>query len=126
MENKIKMNQNIFRVIKGSGLAIIISLVLLLIYATLLTTTDISETTMTPVVITISGISILIGSSISSLKIKKQGMLNGALVGMIYMLIIYLLSSILLEGFTIDVKSIMMIGVGIIAGMIGGIIGVNL
>ncbi len=125
MENKIKMNQNIFRVIKGSGLAIIISLVLLLIYATLLTTTNISETTMTPVVITISGISILIGSSISSLKIKKQGMLNGALVGMIYMMIVYLLSSILLVGFTIDMKSIMMIGIGIIAGMIGGIIGVN-
>lgn len=126
MENKIKMNQNIFRVIKGSGLAIIISLVLLLIYATLLTTTNISETTMTPVVITISGISILIGSSISSLKIKKQGMLNGALVGMIYMIIVYLLSSILLVGFTIDMKSIMMIGIGIIAGMIGGIIGVNI
>lgn len=126
MENKIKMNQNIFRVIKGSGLAIIISLVLLLIYATLLMATDISETTMTPVVITISGISILIGSSISSLKIKKQGMLNGALVGMIYMIIVYLLSSILLVGFTIDMKSIMMIGIGIIAGMIGGIIGVNL
>lgn len=125
MENKIKMNQNIFRVIKGSGLAIIISLVLLLIYATLLTTTDISETTMPPVVMTISGISILIGSSISSLKIKKQGMLNGALVGMIYMILIYLLSSILLVGFTIDMKSIMMIGIGIIAGMIGGIIGVN-
>ena len=125
MENKIKMNQNIFRVIKGSGLAIIISLVLLLIYATLLMATDISETTMTPVVMTISGISILIGSSISSLKIKKQGMLNGALVGMIYMMIVYLLSSILLVGFTIDMKSIMMIGIGIIAGMIGGIIGVN-
>ena len=53
MENKIKINQNIFRIVKGSGFAIIISLVLLLIYASLLTTTNISETTMTPVVITI-------------------------------------------------------------------------
>ena len=126
MENKIKINQNIFRIVKGSGFAIIISLVLLLIYASLLTTTNISETTMTPVVITISGISILIGSSISSFKIKKQGMLNGALVGIIYMMFIYLLSSILLTGFTIDMKSIMMIGIGLVAGMIGGIVGVNL
>ena len=126
MENKIKINQNIFRIVKGSGFAIIISLVLLLIYASLLTTTNISETTMTPVVITISGISILIGSSISSFKIKKQGMLNGARVGIIYMMFIYLLSSILLTGFTIDMKSIMMIGIGLVAGMIGGIVGVNL
>ena len=126
MENKLEINKNIFRVIKGSGFAIIISLILLLIYASLLTTTNISETTMTPVVITISGISILIGSSISSFKIKKQGMLNGALVGLIYMLLIYLLSSILVTGFTIGMETIIMISVGIFTGIIGGIIGVNI
>lgn len=126
MENKLEINKNIIRVIKGSGFAVIISLILLLIYAGLLTGTSISETTMTPVVITISGISILIGSSISSFKIKKKGMLNGALVGLIYIIVIYLFSSILLTGFGIGVKSIIMIAVGMIAGMIGGVIGVNL
>lgn len=126
MGEQLKMNKNIIRVIKGSGFAMIISLVLLLIYASLLTFTNIPETTMTPVVITISGVSILIGSSISSLKIKKQGMLNGALVGIIYMIVIYLLSSIILSGFTLNMKSIVMIIVGMIAGMVGGVIGVNL
>lgn len=126
MENKLEVNKNIIRVVKGSGFAIVISLILLFIYASLLTSTNISETTMVPVVITISGISILIGSSISSFKIKKQGMLNGALVGLIYMILIYLLSSILLAGFILNMQSIIMIIVGALAGMIGGIIGVNL
>lgn len=126
MENKIEINKNIVRVIKGSGFSLILSLILLLIYATLLTTTNISENTMTPVIIIVSGISILVGSSISSFKIKKQGMLNGALVGLIYMLAIYLLSSMLLTGFGIGMKSIVMIAVGMVTGMIGGIIGVNL
>lgn len=126
MENKIEINKNILRVIKGSGLAIVITLILLLIYAGLLTGTNISETTMTPVVITISGVSILIGSSMSSFKIKKQGMLNGALVGLIYMLAIYLLSSMLLTGFGIGVKTMIMIVVGIVTGVVGGIIGVNI
>ena len=136
MENKLegnksfafgdKMNKNAIRVMKGSVLAIVISLVLLLIYASVLTYTNISETTMTPVVITIAGISILMGSSISSFKIKKQGMLNGALVGLIYMLFIYILSSSMITGFTLETKTIVMIGVGIVAGMVGGIIGVNL
>lgn len=126
MENKLEMDKNIFRVVKGSVFAIIISLILLLIYASVLTATNVSETTMTPVVITISGVSILIGSSISSFKIKKQGMVNGALVGLIYMLLIYLLSSILLTGFAIDMKTIIMIAVGIVAGMVGGVIGVNM
>lgn len=126
MENKLESNKNIIKIIKGSIISIIISLILLLIYAILLSYTNISETTMTPVVITISGISILIGSTISSLKIKKQGMLNGALVGLIYILFIYILSSILLTGFGINTKSIIMIAVSAVTGMIGGIMGVNL
>lgn len=126
MENKIESNKNMIRVIKGSVFAIIITLILLLIYASILTYTNVAETTMAPVVITISGISILIGSSISSLKIKKQGMLNGALVGLIYMLALYLLSSMLLTGFAINTKTIIMIAVGVFTGMVGGVIGVNL
>lgn len=126
LEMRGKVNKNVTRVIKGSIFAIVVTLILLFIYACLLTFTSLSETTMTPVIITIAGISILIGSSISSLKIKKQGMLNGALVGLIYMILIYLISSIFLTGFDMNTKSIIMIIVGTIAGMIGGIIGVNL
>ena len=121
-ENRsIGLNKNVTRVIKGSIFSIVISIILLLIYATVLTYTNVSENTMTVVLIAISGISILIGSSISSFKIKKQGMLNGALVGLIYMIFIYLYL-----GFMLDTKSIIMIAVGVIAGMIGGIVGVNL
>lgn len=124
--NDKKANKNISRIVKGSILSIIISVILLLIYATLLTYTSISENTMTAVLITISGISILIGSSISSFKIKKQGMVNGALVGLIYMLALYLISSMLLTGFSINMSSIIMMFVGTFAGIVGGVIGVNL
>ena len=97
-ENRsIGLNKNVIRVIKGSIFSIVISAILLLIYAAVLTYTNVSENTMTVVLIAISGISILIGSSISSFKIKKQGMLNGALVGLIYMIFIYLLSSIFIS-----------------------------
>lgn len=125
-DNGAKANKNIIRVIKGSILAIIMTIILLTIYATILTHTNVSENSMIPVVITISGISILMGSSLSSLKIRKQGMLNGALVGLIYMLVLYLISSMLLTGFSINMNSIIMIIVGTIAGIIGGVIGVNL
>ena len=62
----------------------------------------------------------------SSIHIKKQGMLNGGLVGLIYMLFIYILSSIFLAGFEINLNCILMITTGVITGMLGGIIGVNL
>ena len=122
----ISKDKSSIKIIKGTAISIILSLILLTIYAALLSYTSISESTIVPVIITITGISILIGSSISSMHIKKQGMLNGALVGLVYMLTIYILSSIFLSSFEININSIIMISVGIVTGMIGGVIGVNM
>ena len=122
----ISKDKSSIKIIKGTAISIILSLVLLTIYATLLSYTSISESTIVPVIITITGISILIGSSISSIHIKKQGLLNGALVGLIYMLTIYILSSIVLSSFELTMNSIIMILVGIGTGMVGGVIGVNM
>ena len=119
-------NKNIVNILKGTVISILLSLILLTIYSALLSFTNISENTMTTVVLVITGISILLGSSMSSINIKRQGMLNGGLVGLIYVLLIYLLSSIFLAGFQFNLNSIIMIAVGILTGMIGGIIGVNL
>ena len=122
----ISKDKNSIKIIKGTIIAFVLSLILLTIYATLLSFTSISETTMVPVIISITGVSILIGSSISSIHIKKQGLLNGALVGLIYMLALYILSSIIFSSFVLNVNSIIMIIVGVVTGMIGGVIGVNM
>ena len=123
--NKINLNNNIIKVIKGSIISFLISVILLFIFASLLVYTSLQETTIKPVVIIISIVSILIGSSLSSIKIKKNGIANGALVGLIYILTIYFLSSISLIGFNLNLYSIIMIIGAIVSGMIGGIIGVN-
>lgn len=124
--NDNELKKSIIRIVRGSVISIILTLLLLLIFAVVLTYTPISENTINPVIIVISGISILVGSSISSLKIRKNGLINGALVGLIYILTIYLISSITGTGFVINVYSLIMIIVSIITGMIGGIIGVNM
>ena len=122
----ISKEKNSIKIIKGSLIAIILSIIFLTIYSALLAYTTISEETMVPVTIIITGISILIGSFFSSMKIKKQGLLNGAFVGVIYMLILYILSGIFLSSFVLNFKSIIMILSGLVMGMIGGIIGVNI
>lgn len=124
--NENEFTKNIIRIIKGSVTAIILTLLLLLIFAIILTYTSLEESVINPVIIVISVVSILIGSSISTLKISKNGLLNGGLVGIIYILTIYLLSSITSSGFGINLYSIIMMILSIIAGMIGGIIGVNM
>lgn len=119
-------NNSVVKVIKGSAIAIILTLIFLSIYAALLSATNISEATMVPVVLVITGISILIGSSMSTVSIKSQGMLNGFLVGLIYMVVLYIISSIMLVGFEFNLNSVIMLIVGAVTGMIGGVIGVNI
>ena len=125
----VKVNENnpnsIVRILKGSIISIIVSLVLLIIYAALLTYTNINENTMPTVIIIVTALSMLIGSQITTSKIRKNGIFNGALVGIIYILFLYLISSIVTKKFSLNSYSIIMISTSIIIGGIGGIIGVN-
>lgn len=116
---------NFVRILKGSIVAIVITLIILFIFALLLAYTNMSETMITPVVIVASSISILIGSILSSRKIRKQGLINGGFVGLIYVITIYLLSSMIQKDFGINTYTIIMIVACILAGCLGGIIGVN-
>lgn len=119
-------NKNIFIIIKGSIIALISTIIMLTIYALILSYTNVSENSMVAVIMTIIGMSILISSSLSNLKIKKKGIFNGAIIGLIYILGIYLISSIITGVFSLNSNSIIMIIVSILTGMIGGIIGVNI
>ena len=118
-------NKNVIQIIKGVGIAFLSTIMLLIIFASVLTYTDLSEQMINPVIIIITAISILIGSSIGNSKIKKNGLLNGALIGGIYILLIYLISSILNRKFGLEMQSIIMIVIGMLFGILGGIVGVN-
>lgn len=124
--NKTLGNGNIRKIFIGTGIAFIITLISLLIISIILTFTNVSENIITVSVIVISAFSIFIGSIISATKLNKNGILNGSFVGAIYMITIYLLSSIFVSGFNMNIQAILMIVISIFAGMIGGIIGVNM
>lgn len=123
MEERI--SGNFSNIIKGVIISIIFTLIFLFIFSIMLTYTNISESFIAPVIIVITAISIFIGSSIGNIKMKKNGLLNGSLIGGIYLLAIYLLSGIMNQNFLLSTQSIIIIVAGMICGMFGGIIGVN-
>ena len=113
-------------ILKGVGISVVFTIICLFIFSCLLVFTDLSESLMQPVIIIVTGVSILIGSSIGNRKVKKNGIINGAIVGLIYILCIYLISSVIGGGdFALNMQAIIMMAVGIVCGIIGGIIGVN-
>jgi len=116
---------NIKKILIGSGVSIIITIIGLIIFAGLLTYTSIAESTIPTVTIIITIISILTGSSMCMSTVKKNGIINGVLIGLIYIGFIYILSSVIEGNFTLNLKSIIMIIGASLAGAVGGIIGVN-
>ena len=120
-ENSLRNSKYI---LKGVAISIIMTLIFLFIFSIILTYTNVSEKLITPFIIIITAISILIGSSIGNTKMRKNGLLNGALIGGIYLVLIYLISSIISQNFILTMHSIIVIITGMICGMAGGIIGI--
>ena len=124
-KTQIKENNIIARIGKGILIAMIITIVSLIIFSIILANTNITENVVNPVIMIITAISILIGSSLGNIKIKKNGLINGGLIGGIYIITIYLISSILNWKFSLNIQSVIMIITAIVFGIFGGIIGVN-
>lgn len=126
MVNVRENNSNgIVIILKGSLISIIATIVLLIIFAAVLTYSNINENSMPTVIIVVTALCILVGSQITTSKIKRNGIVNGALVGAIYILALYLISSIISKDFSLNIYSIIMMATSVLIGGIGGIIGVN-
>ena len=127
MVNVKENNSNgIVIILKGTLISIIATIVLLMIFAAVLTYSNINENSMPTVIIVVTALCILVGSQITTSKIKRNGIVNGALVGAIYILALYLISSIISKDFSLNIYSIIMMATSILIGGIGGIIGVNI
>ena len=94
MEESINKTNHIMIFFKNLILEFLLTIIFLMIIAILLSTTDLNENVINPCIIFISAFSILVGSFFSSRKIGKKGIVIGILQGLIYMLILYLFSSI--------------------------------
>ena len=112
-------------ILRGVLISFLFTICMLVIFSILLVYTDLSEQTISPVIITITGISILIGSSLGTRKLHKNGLLSGGIIGSTYILLLYIISSLISSNFSINWVSVIMIIVGLIGGVFGGIVGVN-
>lgn len=121
-----KTDNVIMKIGKGVSISFIITLITIFIFSMILTYTDVSESIIPISIVIFTFISILIGSIISMRHVSKNGLINGAIIGSTYVLLLYFISSILNTGFSFNIYTVIMLITGIISGIVGGIIGVNI
>jgi len=111
--------------LKGAALAFVISVILLLICAVIMTYSPIPDGAIRGVTIAVSGISIFFASIIVARRSKRQGWLSGASCGLLYAVLLYLFGSMIMFDFSFTLSTVIVFGLGFLLGAFGGIIGIN-
>jgi putative membrane protein (TIGR04086 family) len=117
---------NFASIVRAVILSYIITIPVFIALALLINYTNFPDKFILPGVIVTTIISILVAGSTYTRNLKSKGWLNGGIVGCVYMVILYLVSSIIYKNFSIDEHVITMMAIGVLTGAIGGIIGINI
>lgn len=112
-------------IIKGSLIALCISLVGILIFAFILKFASISDKAIRPINQIIKGVSVLIGVFVAMRKVDKMGLVGGLLIGLVYTILAFVVFSILDGNFEFNLTLLNDLLFGGIMGAICGIIAVN-
>lgn len=104
----------------------IITVVLLLIFAVIMTFTEVSERASSIFYLVTTILSIMYGSIYAVRKIKKRGWLIGILVTVLYLLVLYIVSIISGNSSVIGADRINRFLIALVVGALSGMIGINL
>ena len=119
-------NNILLTILKGSLIALSVSLIGILIFAFILRFIPISDGLIMPINQVIKGLSVLIGTIFALKKVNEMGLVSGLLIGLVYTAVAFVTFSILDGNFDFSVTILNDLLFGGIIGAICGIIAVNL
>lgn len=123
---EVKLKGQFFKcLIKGSLIALSISLIAICIFAFVLRFCDISEEVIKPINQIIKIVSVLIGAYIGMKDCKEMGLITGFFIGLLYTVLAFVVFSLLNGIFEFNSSLINDLIFGGIAGGIAGILAVN-
>ncbi|KEI79808.1 membrane protein [Clostridium botulinum A2 117] len=113
-------------IVQGLLRAIIITVIMLLIFAVILTFKDIGEKISSIIYLLITILSIMYGTIYAVRKINKRGWLIGLVISIIYMTIIYIISIVSGNTLTFGTDRFIRIFLALILGILSGMLGINI
>ncbi len=110
---------------KGIVASYIITIPLFIFFALVLTYTNFPEKYVESAVLAVTVLSVLAAGFTTTRSIGSKGWLNGGIVGLIYMIILYILNCLIYQDFSINRRVLTMLLIGVLSGSVGGIVGIN-
>ena len=117
--------ENIFDIIRGTIFAILLSLTLVLILALVVNFVDMGDKIIMPINQAIKIVSIFLGIMFG-IKHAESGALKGGIIGVLYTFLSIFIFGIISKNIDFSWNNLIDVGLGIIAGIISGIICVNI
>ena len=111
--------------LKGVLVAALFTLIFFVIAALFLSYTPLSENTIPYIAFFTQIVGSLISGFIPAKRAGTKGLLTGGFSALIYMLLIWLVSSLVADGFYMGKHILTMFLLSLISGAVGGIMGVN-
>lgn len=117
--------QNWICMVKGMAIAYAITCIFFIAYGLILTYTNISEESLPMIALVCTAISSAVAGYDWAKCRKRKGLLMGLAAGLIYTVILFLVTGLASDTFTLGMSKVMSLIVALAGGGIGGIMGVN-
>ena len=112
-------------ILSGILCAFIVSVVLLLIFSVMMTAANLPGGAITPFACVSISVGAFFGGFLSARLCGSKGLLLGAVSGLLYILILYLLGAVMRQA-DLNAMLFLKIVLALVLGAVGGITGVNL
>ncbi|MDP4087980.1 MAG: TIGR04086 family membrane protein [Bacillota bacterium] len=122
------MEQKAFltKVSKGVFRAAVITTILLVVYAIVMTVTEVSNQVTSVYYLLVTCLSVIYGSIYAARKNNKNGWLVGMLVALLYMLLLYIIARIVFGYSDFGTKELLRMAIAVMVGALSGMLGINI
>lgn len=113
------------KILKGVLISLVISILAMVILGIIVFFADISDRTVSTLIMFLSALSVFIGALILARNIDSRGLLNGLVLGGIYFLVLIAVSAAVCGSVSFEAGNLLRFVSALAAGMLGGVMGIN-
>lgn len=125
-DSKLSGGHTLLAPFKGLAAAYALTALIFVVYALLLTYTQLDEDSTGTVVLAALVVSLITGGFVSAAAAKRNGLVQGIVTGTLYVAVMAAVGAFAIRGYSLGSKTLVCLLLGIASGGLGGVLGINI